>query len=297
MRFSKHFEPGSPPVISFELYPPKTDKAMRELEAALPRLVALAPTYLTVTYGALGSTRERTLEVAERIRREHGVETASHLTCVGSSAGDIDRALDRLRSASIENVVALRGDPPKGESRFVPQEGGFAHADELVAHIRSRGDFGIAVAGYPEKHVEAPDFETDLRNLCRKVDAGADLVLTQLFFDNSSYFRFVARAREAGVRTPIVPGILPVQSLAQVRRMTSLCGATVPRALESALEAAGADERAAEETGLRWTIEQCRGLLLGGAPGIHFFVLNRAAPMERILSEIRPLLGRPRIRE
>ncbi len=290
MRFPAYFAPGKAPVLSFEIYPPKTEKAMRDLDDALPRLVALKPTFITVTYGALGSTRERTLDVVERIRREYAVETASHITCVGASRGDVDRILERLRAASIENVVALRGDPPRGESAFVPVEGGFAHANELVEHIRGRGGFGIAVAGYPEKHVEAPDFETDLRNLKRKVEAGADCVITQLFFDNAHYFRFVERARELGIRVPIVPGILPAQSLGQVRRMTSLCGATIPPRLERALETAAPDEKAMEDVGVRWATEQCLELIERGAPGLHFFVLNRAGQMERILPAIRPSL-------
>lgn len=290
MRFSAYFGQDKPPVVSFELYPPKTEKAMRDLEQALPRLVALRPTFMTVTYGAFGSTRERTFEVAELVRRRYGVLTAAHITCVGATRSDVDRILDRLRAASIENVVALRGDPPRGESRFVPPEGGFAHANELVEYIRGKGEFGIAVAGYPEKHLEAPDFETDLRNLKRKVQAGADCVITQLFFDNAHYFRFVERLRELDVRVPIVPGILPAQSLGQLHRMTGLCGATIPERLERALEAAGADERAMEEVGVRWAIDQCLELLERGAPGLHFFVLNRATQMERILPALRPSL-------
>jgi methylenetetrahydrofolate reductase (NADPH) len=282
---------GALPVLSIEVYPPRTDKGMADLRAILPRLIALGPSYMTVTYGAMGSTQERTLEIAALLKGELGIDTASHLTCVGASAADIDRVLDRLRSSGIENVVALRGDPPRGQDHFVPVEGGFAHANELVAHIRRRGDFGIAVAGYPEKHIEAPDMESDLACLKRKVEAGADIVITQLFFDNRDYFAFVERLRAMGLRAPVMPGILPVQSLSQVEKLTGLCGSKVPAALRARLEAAGEDEEAVGEAGVRWAVEQCRELLERGAPGIHFYVLNRARPMERIVAELRPALG------
>ncbi|MBI4604623.1 MAG: methylenetetrahydrofolate reductase [NAD(P)H] [Planctomycetes bacterium] len=286
MRFADHFATRKGPVISFEVYPPKTEKAMAHLLEALPRLIALRPSYITVTYGALGSTRERTLEIAAMIRKVHGFEAASHLTCVESSRVDIDRILARLEAAGIENVVALRGDPPRGEARFTPPEGGFRHANELVAHIRATDRFGIAVAGYPEKHIEAPDMETDLGHLKRKVEAGADIVITQLFYDNEDFFAFERRARALGVKVPLVPGLLPIQSFAQIQKITSLCGAKIPAELRRELEAAGEDEAKVEEVGVRWTAEQCRGLLRRGVPGVHFYVLNRAAPMEKVLARI-----------
>lgn len=290
MRFPDVFAGRVRPVLSIEVYPPRTEKGMVDLRAILPRLIALGPRYMTVTYGAMGTTQERTLEIAALLKGELGLETASHLTCVGASATDIDCVLDRLASSGIENVVALRGDPPKGQDRFVAAEGGFAHADELVAHIRRRGDFGIAVAGYPEKHIEAPDMESDLACLKRKVEAGADLIITQLFFDNRDYFTFVERVRDLGIRVPVMPGILPVQSLAQVQKLTGLCGARVPESLRERLEGAGEDEDAVHEAGVAWAVEQCGELLERGAPGIHFYVLNRARPMERIVAELRPAL-------
>jgi len=293
MRFAEFFCGRKPRVMSIEVYPPKTDKAMRDLEAVLPRLVALGPSYMTVTYGAMGSTQVRTLDVAALIKKRFGLETASHLTCVGASAADIDRILDRLSSSGIENIVALRGDPPKGESRFVPAEGGFAHGNELVAHLRKTGRFGIAVAGYPEKHVEAPDLATDLGYLKQKVEAGADIVITQLFFDNADYFSFVSKLRGLGLKVPVMPGILTVQSLAQIHRIAALCGAKIPPALGAELEAAGHDEKRMEEVGIRWTVSQSRGLLEGGAPGIHFYVLNRATHMERVVPQIRDALSLP----
>ncbi len=286
MRFAEYFASRKGPVISFEVFPPKTDKAMEHLLEILPRLLALRPSYMTVTYGALGSTQARTLEIASLIKKAHGFEAASHLTCVGASREDIDRILARLTASGIENVIALRGDPPKGETYFVPAEGGFCHANELVAHIKATGRFGIAVAGYPEKHIEAPDIDTDLRYLKRKVEAGADIVVTQLFYDNADYFAYERRVRALGIKVPVVPGLLPIQSYSQIQRITSLCGAKIPSALRAALEAAGDDAAKVEEIGIRWTVEQCRGLLSGGAPGIHFYVLNRAAQMEKILAQI-----------
>ncbi|HZN57011.1 MAG TPA: methylenetetrahydrofolate reductase [NAD(P)H] [Planctomycetota bacterium] len=286
MRFADFLATRQGPVISFEVFPPKTEKAYEQLLGALPRLIAIRPKLMTVTYGAMGSTQARTLEIAALIRSKYAVETAAHLTCVGASRGEIDQILDRLTASGIENIVALRGDPPQGETRFSPPPGGFGHANELVAHIRATGRFGIAVAGYPEKHVEAPDLPTDLRNLQRKVEAGADVVITQLFYDNEDFFRFEKSLRALDVKAPIVPGLLPIQSFAQIRRITSLCGAKIPPALYAELELAGDDEAKIEEIGVRWTVDQCRELLARGVPGIHFYVLNRATHMEKIFSRL-----------
>ncbi len=287
MKFAEYFGDQSGPVISFELFPPKTDAAMAQLGRVLPRLVALEPSFMTVTYGAFGSTQERTLEIAAGIKRDHGIETASHLTCVGSTREQIDSIVSSIRSSGLENIVALRGDPPAGETEFVAPEGGFAHANELVTHLSAHHDVGIAVAGYPETHVEAPDAATDLANLVRKVDAGADVVITQLFYDNRDFFAFVERAREAGIRVPIVPGILPIQSLAQIQRIAGLCGAKIPAELERDLEAAADDADKVRSIGVEWAIAQCKDLLARGAPGIHFYVLNRSRHMEAIMAAIR----------
>ena len=293
MKFTDYFSHRTNPVISFEVFPPKTEAAMSNLRRILPDLVALSPSFMTVTYGALGSTRQRTLEIAGMIRNEFGLESACHLTCVGSSRGDIDRLLTDIRHMGIENIVALRGDPPQGEFQFSPPPDGYTHANELVSHIRrfeSRArqrdgftGFGIAVAGYPEKHVEAPDAATDLRNLKRKVDAGADIVVTQLLYDNADYFRFVDSARAIGITQPIVPGLLPILSVKQIRRITSLCGSRIPVELMTRLEAAGDDDARAEEIGVRQCIEQATELLRHGVPGIHFYVLNKATHMQRIM--------------
>jgi methylenetetrahydrofolate reductase (NADPH) len=297
MRFTEYFKHAAEPIISFEVFPPKTDAAMDNLRRILPELIALAPAYITVTYGALGSTRERTLEIAGLVKNEFGHEAACHLTCVGSSRSELDRILHDIYQAGIENIVALRGDPPKGTTSFSPPPDGYAHANELVSHIRTfenkslyNARFGIAVAGYPEKHLEAPDTMSDLTNLKRKVDAGADVVITQLFYDNADYFRFVKQARAIGITVPVVPGLLPILSVKQIRRITAMCGSSIPPALQSQLECASDDDRAAEAIGIRQCIDQARELIEHGAPGIHFYVLNQSNHMQQILSELRPVI-------
>lgn len=265
---------------------------MENLQAILPDLVSLRPDFMTVTYGALGSTQERTLEIASGIQGRFGLSTACHLTCVGSSRNQLDGILDEIHKAGIRNIVALRGDPPKGETTFTPPVDGLAHANELVAHIRDfekrRGiePFGIAVAGYPEKHLEAPDLQTDLLNLKRKVEAGADCVVTQLFYDNRKYFEFVRMARALGITIPIVPGLLPILSAKQVLRITSMCGTCLPPDLHSELESAGEDPARSEEIGVRRCIAQATELLDQGAPGIHFYVLNKSSHMMKIMDKI-----------
>ncbi|GIW82475.1 MAG: methylenetetrahydrofolate reductase [Gemmatales bacterium] len=300
MRFKDFFSAQSRPIISFELFPPKTDAALTQLHRILPELIELRPSFMTVTYGALGSTRERTLEIASLIKREYQVETACHLTCVGSSRADLDQILRDFYGANIENIVALRGDPPKGEAEFRPPADGYAHANQLVEHIHDfcqrQGivDFGIAVAGYPEKHIEAPDLATDLANLKRKVDAGADIVITQLFYDNSDYYRFVDEARRVGVSQPIVPGLLPILSAKQIRRITSLCGSRIPEELHAQLDAADDDDAKAEQIGIRQCVQQAKDLLLRGVPGIHFYVLNKSNHMKQIMSELQPVIDQLR---
>lgn len=283
------------PVISFEVFPPKNEAAMANLNEILPELAALAPDYMTVTYGALGSTRDRTLDIATRVQSQFNVPTACHLTCVGSSRGDLDQILLQIHAAGIRNIVALRGDPPKGETTFVPPVDGLAHANELVAHIRHAetrlgvGPFGVAVAGYPEKHMEAASLEEDLLNLKKKVDAGADCVVTQLFYDNQAYFNFAAAARRLAISVPIIPGLLPINSAKQVVRIASMCGATIPDGLKRDLESAGDDAARSEDLGVAQCLQQARELLAAGAPGIHFYVLNRSSHMARIMKGLRPV--------
>ncbi|HTU19184.1 MAG TPA: methylenetetrahydrofolate reductase [NAD(P)H] [Gemmataceae bacterium] len=293
MRFPEFYAGATCPHISFEVFPPKNDAAMASLRRVVPELIELAPSYMTVTYGALGSTRERTLEIAALIKREYRMESACHLTCVGSSRADLDRLLDDIQRSGIENIVALRGDPPRGETAFVPPPDGYCHGNELVAHIRRRhaDGFGLAVAGYPERHIESPDRESDLRHFTNKVNAGADIVITQLFYDNADFFSFVDAARALDVTKPIIPGLLPILSAKQVRRITSLCGSKIPPALQAELESAGDDDGRAEEVGIRQCVAQAIELLRRGVPGIHFYVLNKSSHMRRIMAQLRPVLA------
>ena len=293
MRFADYFLSRSAPVISFEVFPPKTDKAMETLHQTLPELIALQPDYMTVTYGAMGSTRQRTLEIATLIKEEFGLEAACHLTCVGTSRATIDEILQGIVDAGIRNIVALRGDPPKGEETFVPPADGFAHANELVAYIRhferqwGQDALGIAVAGYPEKHLEAVDFDTDIAYLKRKVEAGGDVIITQLFFDNAFFFDFVERVRAAGITVPIIPGLMPILSAKQITRITSMCGSSIPPALRADLDAAGDDDVKARTIGVRQCIDQAQELLAHGIPGIHFYVLNAITPIKQIIAALR----------
>ncbi len=290
MRFVEFYR-RSRPVISFEVFPPRAERSRLELEDRLKRLLSLGPSFITVTYGALGGERERTLEIAAAIKALGG-ETAHHLTCVGNHRGEIDRLLDQISERGIENIVALRGDPPQGQTRFEPVVGGHRHAADLVAQIRATGRFSVAVAGYPEKHVEAPDLATDIAHLRSKVDRGADLVITQLFYDNSAYFSFVRRCRESGIHQPIVPGLLPILNVAQIKRITSVCGSTLPETLLERLEEADGDEKKVFEVGVSHTARQAVELLERGAPGIHFYVLNRYAHIAEIMGRVEPALRR-----
>ncbi len=277
---------GPEPAFSFEFFPPKDDEGVSRLFETLAELRHYQPTYVSVTYGAGGSTRNLTVDLVRRIKAELGLEAMAHLTCVGASSDELAQVLDSLRAAGIENVLPLRGDPPRGESAFVRTEGGFGNASELCAFIRERFDFCLAGACYPEKHPEAPSAEIDLDHLKKKVDAGADFLITQLFFDNQDYFRFVERARSRGITVPIVAGIMPITNVAQVKRFTQMCGATIPQKLLSRLERD--DEPAAvRAVGVEHATEQCRELIRGGAPGVHFYTLNRSHATREILDNLR----------
>jgi methylenetetrahydrofolate reductase (NADPH) len=258
------------------------------LRNRLPELIGLGPDFVTVTYGALGSTRERTLELACLIRT-FGKEVAHHLTCLAASRSEIDGILEGIRECGITNIVALRGDPPKGESEFRPPEGGFRYASELVEHIRGHGDFGIAVAGYPEKHVEAPSMEIDLHHLRKKTQAGADVIITQLFYDNRHYYSFVDACRALGITQPIVPGLMPIMNLDQISRLIGLCGASIPADLMRRLEQARPEEVPA--IGVEHTTKQALELLERGVPGIHFYVLNQCFQISEILPRLRAVLS------
>ena len=273
--------------FSFEFFPPKTPEAVERLYTTARELAALDPAFVSVTYGAGGSTRELTVDLVTRIRGEIGLETMAHLTCVGHSAHEIAEVLDRLAAAGIENVLALRGDPPKGVEHFTRPAGGFGYAQELVRFIKPRYGFCLGGAAYPEGHVDAASRDDDLAHLKEKVESGAEFLITQLFFDPADYFAFVDRARNFGVSVPIVPGIMPVTNVAQIHRFTSLCGARIPESLRDLLARAGDDDEAVIAAGVAWAVDECRALLAGGAPGIHFYTLNRARSARMVIEALR----------
>lgn len=273
--------------LSFEIFPPKSDAGEAQLFAALEALMVFRPSFVSCTYGAGGSTRDKTLELTVKISKIFGVTTAAHRTCVESTEEEIRQWLKKATDEGIDNIIALRGDPPKGETEFKKPEGGLAHANELVTLIRREFPyFSIAVAGYPETHREAPSPEIDLANLKRKVDAGADAVITQLFYDNRDFFEFRRRYLEVGITEPLVPGILPVINMAQIQRIASLCGAKLPASFLAELDRHRDDPDGQLTVGVEYAIRQCQGLLHSGIPGLHFYVLNKAEAPRRILQAL-----------
>jgi methylenetetrahydrofolate reductase (NADPH) len=287
MRIDEIIARGDGPVFSFEFFPPKTPEGERNLFEALQALRPLEPAFVSVTWGAGGSTREKTIEIVKRVRGDHGLEAMAHFTCVGATVEDLHAALAEMRDAGIENVLALRGDPPRGEERFVPTTGGLSYASELAALVREDYDFCVVGACYPETHQEATDAEADLANLRRKVDAGVSVLITQLFFDNADYFRFVDEVRARGIDVPIVPGIMPITDARQIERISSMCGACIPGELRSELEARADQPDAAAELGVSYATLQCADLLARGAPGIHFYTLNRSPATRAILAALK----------
>jgi methylenetetrahydrofolate reductase (NADH) len=275
------------PTFSVEFFPPKTAEATESLFATARSLRELDPDFVSVTYGAGGSTREGTVEITRALKDDLGYETMAHLSCVGETAEGLGATLDRIAAAGVENVFALRGDPPRGQEDFVQPEGGLGSAAELTAFIGSAWDFTVGGACFPEVHPEAPDLETDLAYLKTKVEAGASFLITQLFFDNQVYFDFVAAARAAGIDVPILAGVIPVASFAQTKRICELCDASIPGPLEHAFRAAGGDERAEFELGVAYAAQQCSELLIAGVPGIHFYALNRAPATRAVLGALR----------
>jgi methylenetetrahydrofolate reductase (NADPH) len=275
------------PVFSFEFFLPKAPEDLDAFVAFVREIKGLSPDYLTLTYGAGGSARERTIETAGRLQRETGLPTAAHLTCIAHTRAEISAILDRLQALGIRNLVALRGDEPKDGTALPQGQRDFAHAADLVRVIRERGGFRTAVAAYPEKHPESPSAEADLSRFAEKVAAGGDWAVTQLFFDARDYFAFVRRAREAGVAVPIVPGIMPVTGYSQLKRFGGLCGTRIPPELDERLAAVQHDPQAVVAIGVEWAVRQCRALLEGGAPGIHFYTLNRSHSTAEILFRLR----------
>ncbi|HYP77943.1 MAG TPA: methylenetetrahydrofolate reductase [NAD(P)H] [Polyangiaceae bacterium] len=275
------------PAFSFEFFPPKDEAGVDRLFETVARLQAYDPAYVSVTYGAGGSTRRLTVDLVTRIKREVGLEAMAHLTCVGGTREEISSVLDQLQAGGIHNVLALRGDPQKGESAFVKSEGGFGYASELAAFIREKYDFCLAGACYPESHPESPSTLVDLENVKLKVQAGVEVLVTQLFFDSRDYFSFVARARASGIDVPIIAGIMPITNLSQVKRFTALCGAKIPRPLLARLESAGNDLALVQQIGVEHATAQCRELIEGGVPGIHFYTLNRSPATVEVLERLR----------
>ena len=281
MRIAQMFRPGRP-LFSIELYPPKTPDGVQNLKHKLVEIAAHHPDYISVTYGAAGGTRHTTREICAFIKQELGIEAMAHLTCVAHSRGEIRALLEGLRAEGIENIMALRGDPPVGQARFVPPEDGFAYASQLVQAIRALGGFGIGVAGYAEGHVEAPSYAVSLQHQIAKIRCGADFVVSQLFLDNAHFLRWRDDLRAAGMTVPIVPGILPALTAQQIGRFARLCGARVPDSLRVGLERFEAHPESAAAYGLVFAMRQIEALLKEGVDGIHLYALNRLEPIRAV---------------
>lgn len=278
---------SSSPVFSFEFFPPKDETGFQSLFKTIEQLKSANPAYVSVTYGAGGSTRSKTVDLVGKIKNDIGLEAMAHLTCVGHKKNEIVSVLESLEDCGIENVLALRGDPPQGEGQFVKTESGFGFANELISFIKSKFFFCVGAACYPEGHIECKDLSQDLDNLKRKVDCGVDFLITQLFFDNKHYFDFMDRVQREGIRIPIVPGIMPILNLKQCRRFTRMCGASLSGSLLAKFEGIQDDLDQVREIGINHAIEQCRDLLQSGAPGIHFYTLNRSKATLAILENLR----------
>ena len=289
MKISQMLAAGSP-TVSFEFFPPKDDAGFDRLFSAIEALRPLSPSFVSVTYGAGGTTRRKTVDLVQRIRRDIGIESMAHLTCVGADRAEIAQVLESLKAGGIENVLPLRGDPPEEQGRFEAVPNGFRYASELVAFIRARYDFCLGGACYPETHPEAPSAAIDIANLKRKVDAGAEFLITQLFFDNRDFLNFRDRAAAAGITAPIMAGIMPVLSLDQTKRFASMCGARIPSALMQSMEAVSDDPKSIRAIGIKHATDQCRELLREGVAGLHFYTLNRSTATRAICREIRSLL-------
>jgi methylenetetrahydrofolate reductase (NADPH) len=282
------------PTFSFEFFPPKTDEGESNLRQTLTALQALAPDFVSVTYGAGGSTRNRTVELTKWIKQDLGIEAMAHLSCVGTTREELQTILDGIAEAGVDNVLALRGDPPKGETEWRAHPGGLHYSTELAALISDGYPFAIGAACFPEVHPEAPDMAHDLRFLKQKVDSGASFLITQLFLDNELYFQFVEEARAVGIEVPILPGIMPITDVKQIKTITGMCGASIPPDLLAALEWRAADPDAVLQLGVAYATLQCAELLARGAPGIHLYTLNRSPATRAIVSALRLL--RPWVR-
>jgi methylenetetrahydrofolate reductase (NADPH) len=294
VRIDEILSAADEPVFSFEFFPPKTEEGEGNLRASLEALRPLEPDFASVTYGAGGSTRDRTLEVTRWLKGELGIEAMAHLSCVGTTRDQLVEILDAIADAGIENVLALRGDPPRGETTWKPHPGGLRFSTELASLISSRYPFAVGAACFPEIHPEAPDLASDLHFLRDKVASGASFLITQLFFDNELYFRFVEEARAVGIDVPIVPGIMPITDVRQIKTITGMCGASIPSGLLEQLDLRADNPEAVLQLGVSYATLQCAELLARGAPGIHFYTLNRSPATRAILSALKLL--RPWVR-
>jgi methylenetetrahydrofolate reductase (NADPH) len=275
------------PVFSFEFFPPKTEEGHANLRQTLAVLREDEPDFVSVTYGALGSTRDTTIDIVKWIKQDLGIEAMAHFTCVGATVDELRATLDEIEAAGVDNVLALRGDPPAGQEEWVQTPGGLLYSTELIELLQSDYEFAVGAAAFPEVHPQAESAESDIRFLKAKQDAGATFLITQLFFDNELYFDFVARAREAGITVPIIPGIMPVTNLRNIKRITELCKSEIPEPYEQQLESRQDDPQAMQDLGVAYATLQCVDLLSRGAPGIHFYTLNRSPATRAILAALR----------
>ena len=277
---------GKTRLVSFEFFPPRIAEGIPAVLETLDELKVYCPDFVSVTYGAGGSTRAFTEEITLAAKRSAGTEVMAHLTCVGQTKEEVHGVLGRLEAEGVENIIALRGDPPRGSTEFVPVKGGFQHATDLLQHVKSNFKFGVAAACYPEGHTESVDLDSDLKYVKMKVDSGADFLVTQLFYDNRHYYDFLERARSGGIDVPIIPGVLPVLNSAQVRRFTALSGSEIPPDLDRLLDKYADNEDSARDMGVEYATAQVRDLWESGVPGVHFYVLNRSYSVSRILDNL-----------
>lgn len=279
-------------VVSFELFPPKKDDAVEKLYTTVEDIREINPDYISVTYGAGGSTQEKTFDIVSNIKKRYNIETVSHLTCVNATKETIGTFLTRLKEQNIENILALRGDPPEGQDNFSKTIGGFEYASELTEYIHSHGQWSIAVAGYPEGHQDSQTLEEDVSFLKVKVDKGADVILTQLFYDNNDFYTFMDLCTKKGIEIPIVPGIFPILTYKSIKKITSLCGSKIPKQLDSQIEKHQNDQKAVEQIGIEYAVKQCEELLQYGVKGIHFYTMNKSHHIKQIYRAIESKITR-----
>jgi methylenetetrahydrofolate reductase (NADPH) len=273
-------------TLSFEVFPPKRDGNLESLYVTITELGELKPDFISVTYGAGGSTREKTIEISSKVKNGFNLEVLAHLTCVQSTKDDIEGILDMLKGENVENILALRGDPPEGTDRFIKTEGGFEYANKLVQFIKTHDDFSVGVAGYPEGHIEAPSLKADMINLKRKVDAGADFIITQLFFNNDAFYKFRDHAMALGIHVPILPGIFPILNYNQIIRIASLAGVKIPPRLREKVENNKDKPQEVEKYGIEYAIIQVDDLIKNELAGLHLYCMNKSRPVKKILAEL-----------